>query len=225
MKKITLMTLLTAGIGLVAFKNPSIKNSSGKEVKSKTEHLIGTQITYDVDVQQSSFIWTAKKVTGEHTGTIKIAEGKIYSDKGMFTGGEFSIDMNSLKDTDLTDEGYNAKLTGHLKSEDFFDVAKFPKTIFKLKTCAPIKDAKPNVVNYYIKGDLTIKGITKEIAFPALVTLKDKGIVASADFNIDRTDFDLKYRSGKFDPGIGDKMIYDEFNVKVNIVAEAKLTK
>lgn len=89
----------------------------------------------------------------------------------------------------------------------------------------PIKDAKGDSANYIVKGTLTIKGTAKEITFPALVTLKDKSFTASADFTIDRTEFGLKFRSGKFDPGIGDKMIYDEFNVKINLVADQKPPK
>ncbi len=229
MKKLTLISLITAGIGFAAFKNANNKRTpevnSGINIITENlyvENAIGTQINYEVDVEKSTFGWHAKKVTGEHFGTVKILKGAIYRNKGFFNGGEFEIDMTTIADTDITSAEYRAKLDGHLKSESFFDVAKFPKATFKIKTWAPIKDAKPGEVNYYVKGDLTIKGITKEITFPALVNLNEKTVTASADFNIDRTDFGIKYNSIKFDPGIGDKMVNDEFNVKINLVAIAK---
>jgi polyisoprenoid-binding protein YceI len=222
MKKITLITLVIAGTGLSAFKSSEKQGSSGLKSEMEIEKPVGTQITYDVDIEKSSVGWQAKKVTGEHFGTIKISKGGIFRNKELLNGGEFEMDMTSIADTELTDPGYKAKLENHLKSEDFFDAAKFPKADFRIKVWAPMKDAKPGTVNYYIKGDLTIKGITKEISFPALVTISENTITAIADFNIDRTDFGLKYRSGKFDPGIGDKMINDEFNLKVNLVANYK---
>jgi polyisoprenoid-binding protein YceI len=222
MKKITLITLMIAGTGLSAFKTSEKQGSAGLKSDKEIQKPIGTQITYDVDIEKSSAGWHAKKVTGEHFGTIKISKGGIFRNKGLLNGGEFEMDMTSITDTDLTDPGYKAKLENHLKSEDFFDAAKFPKAAFKIKVWAPIKDAKPGAVNYYVKGGLTIKGITKEISFPALVNINENTITAVADFNIDRTDFGLKYRSGKFDPGIGDKMINDEFNLKINLVANYK---
>ncbi|HKR06742.1 MAG TPA: YceI family protein [Bacteroidia bacterium] len=219
MKKVTVITMMIAGIGLTAFKNSNKEILPELKSEVKMESPIGTQITYDVDVEKSSVGWHAKKVTGEHFGTIKITKGGIFRNKGLLTGGEFEMDMTSIADTDLTDPGYKTKLENHLKSEDFFDAAKFPKAVFKVKIWAPIKDAKPGAVNYYVKGDLTIKGTTKEISFPALVNIVANTITANADFNIDRTDFGLKYKSVKFDPGIGDKMINDEFNLKINLVA------
>ncbi|MEP7167998.1 MAG: YceI family protein [Bacteroidota bacterium] len=219
MKKITLIALILAGTGLTAFKNSGKEKFSELKAERKIEHPIGTQITYVVDVEKSTFGWHAKKATGEHFGTAKILKGGIYRNKGILNGGEFEIDMTSVADTDITNPEYKAKMDKHLKAEEFFDVAKFPKSSFKIKTWAPIKDAEQGNVNYYVKGELTIKGITKEITFHALVNLGENTITAAADFNIDRTDFGLKYKSIKFDPGLGDKMISDEFNVKISIVA------
>jgi polyisoprenoid-binding protein YceI len=222
MKKIAFITLLIAGIGLTAFKKYDHPVAMQSVPEKKIEKPIGTQITYVVDVANSTFGWHAKKVTGQHFGTVKIASGSIFRNKGMLNGGEFVMDMTSIADTDITNPDYREKLEGHLKSPEFFDVAKYPKAFFKIKVWAPIKDAQPDAVNYYVKGDLTIKGITKEISFPAKVNVGENTITAYADFNIDRTDFGLKYNSIKFDPGIGDKMVNDEFNVKINVIANYK---
>lgn len=229
MKKITLITAIVAVFGLAAFKSfnkqSNTENKSAPEIvynDSFGENPIGTQIDYDVDVNKSTFSWHAKKVTGEHSGIVKIKSGAIYRNKGMYNGGVFEIDMTTITDTDVTNAEYKAKLDKHLKSESFFDVASFPVASFKIKRWSPVPDAKQGTPNYNVNGDLTIKGITKEITFPAIVILDGKTVTASADFNIDRTDYGLKYQSIKYDPGIGDKMINDEFNVKINLIANTK---
>lgn len=217
MKKYTLFTLLIAGITFTAFKNSENKDVTATSSGIKTKNTPGSQIIYDLDVEKSTFAWTGKKVTGEHSGNVKISNGKVFLNKGKLIGGEFEVDMNTI-----TDESSNDRLVNHLKSEDFFDVANHPKSTFKVKVWAPIEDSQPGAPNYYVKGDLTIRGTTKEISFPATVNMNDKSITALADFTIDRTDYGVKYRSGKFFPDIGDKMIYDEFNIKINLVANAK---
>ncbi|HMQ68202.1 MAG TPA: YceI family protein [Ignavibacteria bacterium] len=168
--------------------------------------------------EQSKLEWEGKKVTGKHNGTINIISGDLTEDNGKLTGGNFVVDFNSIKVLDLQDEGMNAKLTGHLKSEDFFSAEKFPSGKFVITSAAPLKDGSDN--NYTINGDLTIKGITNNISFPAKVNIGDNGITASADFNIDRTLWDIRYGSGKFFEGLGDKMINDEFNIKFKIASK-----
>jgi len=219
MKKITLLSIMIAGIAFAAFKNSGNPAVPGLMPENKIAMPIGTQLTYEVDIEKSTVGWHAKKATGQHYGTVKIAKGEIFRNKGLLNGGEFELDMTSVADTDITDPVYRAKLDGHLKSETFFDVTKFPKATFKIKIWAPITNQKPDAPNYYVKGDLTIKGITKEISFPALLNLGDSLITADAELKIDRTDFGIKYQSIKFDAGIGDKMINDEFELKVHLVA------
>ena len=118
--------------------------------------------TYKVDTQKSVLNWNGKKVTGEHSGTVKLSEGVMTVESGKLTGGTFTFDMNSIVDTDLTDAGYNAKFIGHMKSEDFFNTAKFPTSTFKVTKVTP----KGGDV-YDITGNMTIKGITNAVTFPA----------------------------------------------------------
>lgn len=210
---------ILAGLFLSAISIVSVK-AADRDLKL-TNHA-DTKQTYVVSNEKSTITWLAKKVTGEHTGNVGITTGTITSIQGLLTGGNFEINLNSITCTDLTDPGYNGKLIGHLKSADFFDVEKFPTSTLKVKVWAPIKDAKDGAPNFYVKGDLTIKGVTKEITFPAIVNISEKTITATADFNVDRTEYDLKYHSSKFDPGIGDKMINDEFNLKINLTANVK---
>ena len=173
--------------------------------------------TLKVDAKASTFKWNAKKVTGEHSGTMNIASGNIIVDKGIVTGGTVIVDMTSIDVTDLQGE-YKGKLEGHLKSEDFFSVEKNTTSSLVIKKVIAIKGSK-TAENYTVTADLTIKGITKEIVFPAIIVVKGNTATANADFMIDRTQFDIKYGSKSFIEGIGDKAIDNDFNVKVRIVA------
>jgi polyisoprenoid-binding protein YceI len=123
--------------------------------------------------------------------------------------------MNTITCTDLTDATYNAKLLGHLKSEDFFNVEKYAQSKFVIKS---VKEVKSGEV--LIKGNLTIKGITHEIEFPAKVKNDGKQITTTAKITVDRSKYDIRYGSKSFFEGLGDKMIYDEFDLNLKLVAD-----
>jgi polyisoprenoid-binding protein YceI len=173
--------------------------------------------TYTVDTKKSTVVWLGKKVTGEHTGNISLNSGKVEVADKTIKSAEFEMDMNSITCTDLTDATYNGKLIGHLKSEDFFNTAKYPTATFVLKSATDKGNS-----NYEVKGDLTIKGITKEVSFPSVIKMEGKTFVAVSTITIDRTKYDIKYGSKSFFEGIGDKAINDEFELKVNLVAQTK---
>ena len=169
---------------------------------------------YKVDTQKSVLNWNGKKVTGEHSGTIKLSDGSLVVDGGKLTGGMFTFDMNSIVDTDLTDAGYNAKFIGHMKSEDFFNTAKFPTSTFKITKVTPKGgDA------YEIAGNMTIKGITNAVTFPATVKMTGNTVEADGKAVLDRTKYDIRYGSKSFFENIGDKAIYDDFTVQMKLIA------
>lgn len=170
-------------------------------------------VAYKVDLAKSNTKWHAKKVTGEHFGTINLSNGSLNVDGNKITGGSFEIDMNSIKCTDITDAGYNAKLVGHLKSDDFFSVEKNPKAKFVIKKVEGKGDS------YNITGDLTIKGITNSITFPATVKTDANGLNATAKIVLDRSKWDIRYGSKTFFPNIGDKMINDDFEIDLALAA------
>lgn len=170
--------------------------------------------TYKVDTQKSMLNWNGKKVTGEHSGTVKLEDGAFTVDGGKVTGGTFTFDMNSIVCTDLTDAGYNAKFIGHMKSEDFFNTAKFPTSTFKITKVTPKGGSA-----YDITGNMTIKGITNAVTFPATVTTKGNTIEANGKATLDRTKYDIRYGSKSFFENIGDKAIYDDFTVEMKLVA------
>lgn len=175
--------------------------------------------TYQVQPQLSSLGWTGKKIGGQHSGTINFKEGAVQVKGSQIVGGKFVVDMTSLKNTDLTDADYNAKLVGHLKSDDFFGVEKNPTATFIITSIKPLKgDAAGN--NATITGNLTIKGKTNPLTFPAKVGVKNGVAAASGTAIIDRTKYDVKYGSTLFGAA-ADKAIEDTFSLSFNVIAKA----
>jgi polyisoprenoid-binding protein YceI len=173
------------------------------------------KIDYTVDKQQSKVSWLGKKVTGEHKGGISIASGKLTSDGKTVTGGSFDIDMTSITCTDLTDKTYNEKLIGHLKSDDFFSTEKFTKSTFVITSVTPTGNDQ-----YKVVGNLTIKGITNPVEFPATIKTTATDVKANATIKVDRTKYGIKYGSGSFFDNLGDKAIDNEFTLTVDLVAK-----
>jgi polyisoprenoid-binding protein YceI len=175
----------------------------------------GNDNAYKVVSDKSEVKWTAKKVTGQHFGHVKIKEGSLEVEGNQIKGGKFDIDLTSINVEDLKDPEYNGKLLGHLKSDDFFSVAKFPNAALELKSAKSLGEDK-----YELSGNLTIKGITKPISFPATVKVTDKNIVAVAQITVDRTLYDIKYGSASFFEGLGDKAIENTFTLDVKLSAQ-----
>ena len=188
--------------------------------KAKTEKVVKADKTLKVNTSASKLTWLGKKVTGEHTGNINVANGNLLIAKNKLVGGIFDIDMNSITATDITDKEYNGKFIGHMKSDDFFSTEKYPKATFKITNLAPIKGAKQGAANYNVTGDLTIKGITKPVTFPATVKVEGNKATAQGTATVDRTKYDIKYGSKSFFESIGDKAINDDFTINFNVVAQ-----
>ncbi|PXY42664.1 YceI family protein [Flavobacterium cheongpyeongense] len=163
--------------------------------------------TKKIDVKASTIKWVGKKVTGEHSGTVNFKEGAVVLKGKKLVGGSFTVDMTSLTSTDLTGE-YQGKLNGHLKADDFFGTEKYPTATLVIKTIGTkSKDL------YTATADLTIKGITKPVTFDIAVNEN----TATTVFKVDRTKYDIKYGSGSFFDGLGDKTIKDEFELAVSL--------
>lgn len=170
----------------------------------------------NVNTEESYIVWKGYKVTGSHHGKVMIKNGELsLDDAGMLTGGGFEIDMATITCEDLEGE-WSQKLVGHLKSDDFFGVEKYPTAKFVITEV--VSRGKPG--EYKIVGDLTIKETTKEIKFNTVVTEEAGKRVATADITIDRSEYNVRYGSGSFFDNLGDKTIYDEFELSVNLVAK-----
>ena len=161
----------------------------------------------NINVEKSSIDWVGKKVTGQHNGSINFQKGVLVFKNDKLAGGNFIVDMSSITVLDLTGE-WKGKLEGHLNSDDFFGTEKFKTSNLVFKK---IKD-KGNGL-YTITADLTIKDITNSIVFDIKVNETN----ANATFVVDRTKFNIKYGSSSFFDSLGDKAIYDNFELKVNI--------
>lgn len=172
-------------------------------------------LSVGVDTEASQVTWKGYKVTGGHEGTIDVKQGNLEFTDGVLSGGDFSINMASLKATDVSG-GTAAKLEGHLKSGDFFGVEKFPTASFVITKV--VSRGTPG--DYRVTGDLTIKESTETIRFNTKVTEEMGKYTAKADLTIDRTDFDVRYGSGSFIDNLGDKTIYDEFDLGITLVTK-----
>ena len=192
--KITSVFAIVAVLALSAFKN-------------------GTKpVTYSVDVAKSTITWVGKKVTGSsHNGTTVLKSGSLNVNGKNVTGGSFVIDMTAIKDAEGSE-----KLEGHLKADDFFGTDKFPTSAFVITKVAG-SGTKVNIT-----GNLTIKGITKPISFPATVAVNADGTVSAlaGKITVDRTKYDIKYSSSSFFGSLGDKAIDDNFEIGVKLVAK-----
>ena len=169
--------------------------------------------TFKADASKSSVAWLAKKVTGQHDGDVKLTSGTLTLDKGEVKSGTFEVGMTTMTVKDLTGE-YADKLMGHLKSDDFFSVEKFPKA-----TLVITEGKKEATGGYLLKGNLTIKGITKPVTFPATITTVGNVLTATSAITVDRTAYDIKYGSASFFDSLGDKAIDNNFLLTVKLVA------
>ncbi len=201
MKKAILPSILLAAISMMSFVN----------MKFHTD-------VFKVDTKQSVLQWYAEKLTGKHNGTIQLAGGELNNNHGNLTG-TINFDMTTISNKDMDEGEWKGKLETHIKSADFFDVAKYPTAKFVINSVTPVQFSKIQGATHTVKGLLTIKDKTNEISFDAQVKILPKSITCKGSAVVDRTKFDIKYRSKSFFPEIGDKMIYDEFTLKFDVVA------
>ncbi|WP_420458986.1 YceI family protein [Neolewinella sp.] len=196
---------------------------SGTEVESSDAQAENTaaqaSATYAIDAQASTVEWEGTKlIGGGHQGTIPIAQGNLEVDGSSLVGGEVTLDITGLKNADLDEEG-KAKLEGHLKSADFFDVAQHPTAKFVITSATPAANADDGH-NYDITGNLTLKGVSRSITIPATVTMTDNRIEATTpDFVIDRTEWGMEYGSGGIEGIAQDNIINDEVGLRLDLVA------
>jgi polyisoprenoid-binding protein YceI len=173
------------------------------------------QKIFKADASASSIIWTGKKLGSEHTGTINLKEGWLTVDKKAITGGEFIVDMTTIKNVDLKDDGMRARLEGHLKSDDFFGVENYPVSKLVITGSTLSSDGTLKV-----KGNLTIKAATNPVEFTARSSESGEITIWSARVTVDRSLYDVRYGSGKFFPNIGDAVISDEFKLDIKIAVK-----
>lgn len=191
-----------------------IKNALSTILLFSTLLVMG-QDQYKADTESSLINWKGFKPTGEHYGTVKVKSGSFTIQNKKIVAGEFEIDMNSIIDLDMAaDSEYNAKLVGHLKSDDFFGVEKYPVAIFKVTST----EAKGDQT--LIKGDLTIKEKTHPVSFLATISMDGNQLTLKSDtFKVDRSKYDIIFKSKSFFSDLGDQFIDDDMELSVHVKA------
>jgi len=176
---------------------------------------------YILDFNKSSIVWSAKKVTGSgHTGTVRVSSGVINVKGNAGITGKVKIDMNAMVITDITDAGTNANFLNHLKSADFFNTVAFPDAMFEVTSVQVAKGN--NGTTHNVTGNMTIKGITKTLSFPAKITGGGNQVFVEGTVGVDRSQFDVKYGSTAFFDNLGDKAIDNIFNLNIKLVGDLK---
>jgi len=215
--KLASKLFISAGILLAACQ--SAPKADEAATAEKQEAAAATGASYKIDTTSSLVTWAGTKPTATHTGTFKIKEGNVAVENSALTGGSFVIDIASLVDNDLTGE-FKGKLEGHLKSPDFFDVAKFPTAKFEITKVETFDSTKQKSLlpgaTHLLSGNLTLKDSTKNVTFPAIVNVTTDAVTAQANFNIDRTDWGMNYK-GPDNPQ--DWVIKKEVNLQLNVKA------
>ncbi len=170
--------------------------------------------TYMVDNVASTVHFIGTKPVGTHTGLMHLTNGTLTVENGNLTAGTFTVDMSKMEIQDK-DTAYSYKLVGHLLSPDFFDAAKYPTAKFEITRCDVLTNDSTGT--HKISGNLTMKDSTKNVSFPAKISVTETGVTATADFNIDRTQWGLHYGNDK---SLKDKFIYPEVKIQLNIQAK-----
>jgi len=203
MKKIILILVVLATVFV------SWKGKENKKIVVTDE--VKSEVDGNVNIEASVVLWKGFKPTGSHNGIVKLVSGTMIIENGVIAAGEFVMDMKSITDADGS-----ARLEGHLKSADFFDVEKYPTSKFVVIS-SKLEEGKVQVT-----GNLTIKDVTKSITIPATLTEVDGNYIFKSDnFNINRADFNVKYGSKSFFDKLKDKFIDD----LVEMSFEVKATK
>lgn len=181
----------------------------------EVEAVVLVDGTYTLDTDSSSIIWNGEKRVGaKHTGTIDASEGAVMIEGGAVTGGTMEVDMRTITDTDLTDEENNKKLVGHLKSDDWFDVATYPTATFALQSARAVVGSAD--ATHELTGTMTIKGIENDVTFPATFSYEEGGLHMTGVLILDRTLWDIRYGSDTFFDNLGDELIEDELTLSLD---------
>ena len=186
----------------------SCNMNSNKTAETNDVAMTAADATYNIVQDESSLMWTGREVsTSSHYGTINFTSGQFEIADGLISQGEFLVDMTSITVQDLTG-GSKDRLEGHLRSDDFFSVESYPTAHLYISSSEAISNGK-----WMVNGFLTIKDISHPVLFEMANT--EDGWNASLVF--DRSKYNVKFRSGTFFENLGDKLIYDDIELKINL--------
>ena len=211
MKKSIVIIVILAAV-FTAFK------SAKKETVFLNEE-VKINLNYEavnVDVTASVLNWKGSKPTGSHNGTVALKSGNLDVKNGLLNGGVFVVDLTTIKNLDMAGSNGAAKIEGHLKGDDFFDVEKYPTSTFT------ITKVKKDGSKLAVTGNLQIKDVTKSITIPAMISTESGVTVFKSEvFNINRADFNVKYGSKSFFDNLKDKFIDDMMEMSFVVKSKA----
>jgi polyisoprenoid-binding protein YceI len=202
---------------------PKTETRDARETKAVVADLV-----YSVNLSESYVAWEGYKPTGKHDGTMNLKSGKLKFSGNDLVGGEFVMDMNTIVVLDITDAGMNARLKGHLESDDFFDIEKYPTAKFVITDVEAIDGTKVDkssergdlVPTHAISGNLTMKDVTKNITFNAMVSREGSIFTAQTNqFFLDRVTWNVQYGSKTLFSDLKDNFINDEMGIRIHLVA------
>jgi polyisoprenoid-binding protein YceI len=193
---------------------PALKEIKNNITATSVSLHVANEKNLAVDTKESVVKWKGSMQVGlnSHAGFIYISKGALMIENGQLIGGTVEVDMNTIEDEKY---GRDNGLVNHLKDPDFFDVKKFP-----FSTIVITKVTTVNVEDKNITGNLTIKGITHPVSFPAKVEVKDGIVKAIGKLVIDRTLWGIRYNSGKFFDNLKDEAISDSIEFHIKVVAK-----
>jgi len=182
-------------------------NTSQSESSNDTVLQVSDAI-YTINPDQSIIVWTGREVTtSKHFGNIYFASGQFEVKSGLISSGEFVVDMTTIDNQDLPEER-RPRLEAHLKSDDFFSVESHPTALLAILSSESVAEGK-----WLVSGELTIKTFTHPVEFEMLNS--NDGWKANLVF--DRSKYEVKFRSGTFFENLGDKLIYDDIELAINL--------
>ena len=175
---------------------------------------------WQVDPTASIIRWTGRNLFNHHEGNLRLSGGSFHIENESLKDSGFTIDMTSIACTDIPDQAANQMLLHHLANSDFFLTSKFPGAHFTAISATPIPTATPGTPNYEIEGNLTLRGITQSLRFPALLAINDEGhLIAQAQLEIDRTRWGVNYGSGRLFAWLGKHVVNDFVALHLKITA------
>ena len=172
-----------------------------------------------IDLKESRIRWIGRNLLNLHEGLLALKSGHLDFDAGKVTGGEFVIDMRSIRSTDLEGDELHDVLIRHLMDHDFFEVETYPEARFAIRSATPLDEVQAGAPNLKIDGTLTLKDVTAPLTFTAISGLTDDGkAAAQASFAIDRTKWNVKYGSGRLFRNLGGHLVNDLIELQLRIV-------
>lgn len=210
----TQILLIAFSLLLISCNNRNAEQAETGEAKT-IKSSEGVQLS--IKKEESKLLWRGTKPGGEHTGSVAISEGKLTLSDDVISGGQLKVDLNYIENNDLS-ENMASRLVGHLKSEDFFYVEMYPEALFEISSVSENGDTEEGSAPYKVSGNLTLRGVTKSISFPAWITINNGEVNAkSGEFSIDRTLWGVNFKSKSVFAEFKDDYISDMINLQFDV--------